>query len=313
MTNAIKSTKKSCFGNLSMSNKPPIIVIAGPTASGKTALAIALAQEINAEIISADSRQFYKGMDIGTAKPSATEQSLVPHYFIDICEITEHISAGEYERRALEMLLQIQERGKRVILTGGSGLYLQAVLLGLNTFPVIPQQIRDTIDNLYLDKGLAGLQSELFHLDPVCFAKIDKQNPARMRRALEVCLAADKPYSSFLTEGRVERPFTSVQLLLDPPRDLLYERINARVDAMIADGLEHEVERLQALRHSPAMQTIGYQEWFPFFEGEVSREEVIEKIKQHSRNYAKRQGTWFRKFGDWTRINGSLESALELI
>lgn len=293
--------------------RKPLIVLAGPTASGKTALAIELAKRIDAEIISADSRQFYKGMDIGTAKPTLKELAEVPHHCINICELDEHISAGDFERMAIQLYEEISQRNKRVILTGGSGLYLQAVISGLDTFPDIPQVVKNQVEAIYINNGIAGLQEALANLDPQCFAQIDQQNPARLRRALEVSLAAGRPYSSFLEQGRAVRPFEMLQLLLEPERPVLYQRINERVDQMVAAGLEAEVERLLPYRQLAVMQTIGYQEWFPFFDGIATRAEVIDKIKQHTRNYAKRQGTWFRKYGNWTRIDGDVDSALGLI
>ncbi len=291
-----------------------IIVIAGPTASGKTALAIDLALRIDAEIISADSRQFYRGMDIGTAKPTAIELEKVPHHGIDICAIDEHISAGDFERRAVQWYQAITAKGKHVILTGGSGLYLQAFLFGLNAFPKIPQEVQTETQKLYETAGLVGLQRKLAEVDPISYARIDQQNPARLRRAIEVSLAAGRPYSAYLHKRDSDRPFeAAIQLLIDPPRDTLYTLINQRVDKMIAAGLEDEVRGLLAYRHLPVLQAIGYQEWFPYFDGLQERQAVIEKIKQHSRNYAKRQGTWFRKYGQWVKIEPTVSAALAQI
>jgi tRNA dimethylallyltransferase len=284
--------------------KPHIIAIGGPTASGKTAAAIRMAQEIDAEIISADSRQFYRGMTIGTAKPNAEELAAIPHHCIDICDVTQHLSAGEFERIAIEKIAEITERGKRAIVTGGSGLYLQALLYGLNTFPDIAPSAKAEVEIIFAEGGIQALQHKLQLLDAVCFARIDQQNPARLKRALEVCIGTGRPFSSFLdAEQKPERPFEVTEYLVNKPRPELYERINIRVDAMLAAGLEAEVRALLPYRHLPVLQTIGYEEWYPYFDGEVSYAEVVAKIKQHSRNYAKRQLTWFRKYGNWVELD----------
>jgi tRNA dimethylallyltransferase len=282
------------------STKPHIIAIGGPTASGKTAAAIAMAQKIDAEIISADSRQFYRGMDIGTAKPRAEELSAVPHHCIDICAVTEHFNAGDFERIAIEKIAEITARGKRVIVTGGSGLYLQALLYGLHDFPDIDEKAKAEVEEIFAEGGILALQNRLQVLDPVCFARVDKQNPMRLRRALEVCIGTGKPYSSFLeTQKPLERPFEVTEYLVNKPRAELYERINLRVDTMLAAGLEVEVRGLLPYRHLPVLQTIGYEEWYPYFDGLTTYDEVVDKIKQHSRNYAKRQLTWFKEYGNW--------------
>ncbi len=276
-----------------------LIVIGGATATGKTALAIRLAQHFGTEILSADSRQFYREMSIGTAKPSAAELQAAPHHFIDSLSVTEDFSVGDFERGALEMLDRIFQHHDVAILVGGSGLFLQAVCEGLDHFPEVPAETKKKVSEMMDSGGLELLQTELQRLDPVYFASVDRQNPARLRRALEVCYASGLPYSSFLGKGKNERPFIPIYLLLDLPRAELYARIEERVDWMIATGLENEARALLPFRHLTALRTVGYEEFFEYFDGMISLPEAIDKIKQHSRNYAKRQATWFRKHGEW--------------
>lgn len=284
-----------------MKNRPSksLIVIGGATATGKTALAIRLAQHFGTEILSADSRQFYREMSIGTAKPSTAELLAAPHHFIDSLSVTDDFSVGDFERSALAKLDAIFQRHDVAILVGGSGLFLQAVCEGLDHFPEVSPDIKKRVSDMLESGGLELLQSELQQLDPVYFASVDRQNPARLRRALEVCYASGLPYSSFLGKGKNERPFTPIYLLLDLPRAELYTRIDERVDRMLDAGLEQEARDLLPYRHLTALKTVGYEEFFEYFDGRISRAEAIDKIKQHSRNYAKRQATWFRKHGEW--------------
>ncbi|MFN0176557.1 MAG: tRNA (adenosine(37)-N6)-dimethylallyltransferase MiaA [Saprospiraceae bacterium] len=277
-----------------------LIVIGGATATGKTALAIQLAQHFHTEILSADSRQFYREMSIGTAKPSSAELAAAPHHFIDFLSVTDDYSVGDFERDALAVLQNIFLENDVAILVGGSGLYIRAVCEGLDKFPDISDQTKKAVEAGEQSGGLAWLQQELSHRDPAHFAKIDQQNPARLRRALEVCFETGQPYSSFLQQGqKIPRTFQPVYVLLDLPRSELYDRIEARVDKMITSGLEDEVRNLLPYRHRPPLNTVGYEEFFDYFDGKTSREEAIGKMKQHSRNYAKRQVTWFAKHGDW--------------
>jgi tRNA dimethylallyltransferase len=284
--------------------KLPTFVIGGATASGKTALAIRLAQAIDAEIISADSRQFYRGMDIGTAKPTQLELRQAVHHFIDFRDIDEPLSAGAFERMALELHDEIRSRGKQVVITGGSGLYLQALLFGLNELPPVSDEVKRRVEAAEKSEGITWLQKQLSELDPITYGRIDTQNIARLRRAVEVCLSTGQPYSSFLDAQRAKkRPFEAFGILVERPREELYARINERVDAMMDAGLEEEVRGLVQYRAGTVFNTIGYSEWLPYFDGEVSKVEVVEKIKQHSRNYAKRQGTWFRRYGSWVAVS----------
>lgn len=281
-----------------------LIVIGGATATGKTAFAIALAQNLGTEILSADSRQFYREMSIGTAKPTKAELAAVPHHFIDFLSVADDYSVGDFERDALQTLDNIFQKNDTAILVGGSGLYLRAVCEGLDTFPPVSMETKMKVEEGFQSGGLAWLQQELALRDPRHWEKVDRQNPARLRRALEVCLETDRPYSSFLkNDNAAHRNFQPIYLLLEIPRPQLYERIGQRVDQMIASGLEDEARVLLPYRHRAPLRTVGYEEFFDYFDGKCTREEAIEKIKQHSRNYAKRQVTWFRKYGEWNILH----------
>jgi len=279
-----------------MAAQKKLIVVGGATATGKTAYAIRLAQELGTEVLSGDSRQFYREMSIGTAKPSPQELAVVKHHFIDNLSVTDDYSVGDFERDALEVLQGIFEKNDCAVLVGGSGLYLRAVSEGLDTFPDVPPETRQLVAEGEQSGGLVWLQAEVQRLDPTYFASVDRQNPARLRRALEVCLASGRPYSSFAQNRRTPRPFLVENRLLTVPRPELYGRIEARVDSMLAAGLEAEAHSLLPYRHRPALRTVGYEEFFDYFDGRIGYAEAVDKIKQHSRNYAKRQDTWFRKF-----------------
>jgi len=276
-----------------------LIVIGGATATGKTALAIQLARHFNTEILSADSRQFYRGMSIGTAKPNAAELAAAPHHFIDSLDVTQTYSVGDFERDALLCLDKIFETKSVAIVSGGSGLYLRTLCEGMDQFPEIPETVKAQVDAEMERGGLSWLQTTLSNLDPTYYAEVDRQNPARMRRALEVCIAAGQPYSSFRAGAKVQRPFQPLYVLLDVPRPRLYARIDARVLEMVDAGLEDEARSLLPYRDLSALRTVGYEEFFEYFDGNISRVEAIDKIQQHSRNYAKRQATWFKKHGNW--------------
>jgi tRNA dimethylallyltransferase len=275
-----------------------LIVIGGATASGKTALAIKLAQKYNTEIISADSRQFYRQMTIGTAKPTTEELSAAKHHFIDNLDISEEYSVGDFERQAMVVLEKIFETKDVAILVGGSGLFLKAIYEGFDEFPEISENTKNRVAELE-KTSLQAMQDVLQQIDPQYFEKMDNQNPARLRRALELCLETGKPYAETILKEKTPRNFQTQFILLDPPRPELYTRINERVDKMVAAGLEEEARSLLPYRHKNALKTVGYEEWFDYFDGKMSHAETIDKIKQHTRNYAKRQGTWFRKYGDW--------------
>jgi tRNA dimethylallyltransferase len=276
-----------------------LIVIAGPTAVGKTALAIELAQQLQTEIISADSRQFYRGMTIGTAKPSAAELAAVPHHFIDTLEVTQDYNIGQFEQDALKLLEKLFQKHKTVLLVGGSGLYIRALCEGLDVFPEIPEALKQTLEKELETHGLAFLQQELAQHDKTYFDKIDIHNPHRVLRALSVIRATGQPFSSFQGKAKIPRPFTPIYICLNTDRAALYKRINNRVENMLEEGLLEEVRQLLPFQHYNAMQTVGYQEFIPFFEQKKTLAEAVELVKQHSRNYAKRQVTWFKKDPHW--------------
>ena len=250
-------------------------------------------------------------MDIATAKPSLEERAGVLHHFIDICLPTETYSAGDYEKEGLAILDTIFQKNNVAIAVGGSGFFIRALAEGLDVFPEISNTTKDLVENLLSEDGLENAQRILAERDPVFFEKIDKNNPARLRRALEVCLETNQAYSTFFGKKKNERNFDCIYLLLEWPRADLYERINRRVDLMVEAGLEAEARKFFHLKHYPALQTVGYSEWFEHFEGKLSRVDAIDKIKQHSRNYAKRQGTWFRKHGAWTAFHPKQEAEIQ--
>lgn len=272
-----------------------LFVVCGPTAVGKTALAIWIAKNFETEIISADARQFYKEMNIGTAKPNENELNSVPHHFINSLSVEQDYSAGDFEKEAIPVLEKIFSKKNSAVLVGGSGLFIKAVCEGLDEFPVVNQQIRDELRKEFEAKGISFLQEKLKELDAEYFAIVDKENHRRLIRALEVCLSTGKTFSEFHKHEKKERNFQIIKIGLNLPREKLYERINLRVDEMIKSGLVEEAEKLFPLRKLNALQTVGYVELFDYFEKKISLNEAIEKIKQHTRNYAKRQLTWFNQ------------------
>lgn len=285
--------------------KPTLIVIAGPTASGKTAAAIQLAQHLNTVIISADSRQFFREMSIGTAKPTTAELAAAPHYFIDTLSVTEPYSVGDYERECLALLEQLFNAYSVVVMVGGSGLYIKAVTEGFDDLPVASPDIRDRLNTELAINGIAQLQQKLKLVDPAYYHTADINNPQRIIRALEIYEATGKPMSAYLTGIKNPRGFDTIKIGIDLPREELYNRINTRVDAMIEDGLLQEVQRLYSLRHYGALNTVGYVELFDYLNGKISLQNAIEKIKQNTRRFAKRQLTWFRKDNEINWLNSS--------
>jgi tRNA dimethylallyltransferase len=288
-----------------MVNKKQLIVIGGPTASGKTALAIRLAQHFSTEILSADSRQFYREMTIGTAKPTATELALVKHYFINNLSIHDNYSVGDFEKDAIVVLEKLFETKDVVIMVGGTGLYIKAVCEGLDVFPNTPLSIRHDFEALMAENGLEYLQNLLKEVDLEYYNEVDIDNPKRVIRALSVWRSSGQPFSSFRKGALVQRCFTPQYICLDVQRPLLYERINTRVDTMVKEGLVAEAKELHIFKHLNALQTVGYSEFFDYFKGTLSLSEAIDKIKQHTRNYAKRQVTWFKKEDYWQYFNPS--------
>lgn len=275
-----------------------LIVVVGPTAVGKTAMGIALAKHFNTEIISADSRQFYREMSIGTAKPDAGELAEVKHHFINTHSIEEEYSAGDFERDVLLLLETLFEKHDAVIMVGGSGLFVRAVCEGLDNLPKAPVAVRDRLNSIFEREGLAPLQRKLQEVDPDYYHDADIHNPQRVIRALEVYEATGKPFSSYRVRETIARPFEIVTIGLHTERSKLYDRINLRVDIMVEKGLVDEVRSLLSYRNKPALLTVGYAEIFDFIDGKVTLEEAISRVKQNSRRYAKRQITWFKKYGN---------------
>ncbi len=275
-----------------------LISVVGPTAVGKTELAIQLAEALNTVVLSADSRQFYREMSIGTAKPTKAEQSRVPHFFIDNLSIRDEYSAGDFERDALETLDKLFREKKTVIMVGGSGLFLNAVWNGLDDLPKAPADVRKRLNDRFERDGIYSLQEELRQKDPVYASEVDLSNPQRVIRALEVIEASGKAFSSFRTRQHKPRAFRNVTLGLELERPVLYERINNRVEQMIQAGLVEEVRDLLPYREFPALKTVGYTEMFDYLDGLSSLEEAVGRIKQQTRRYAKRQITWFKRVPD---------------
>ena len=272
-----------------------IISIVGPTGIGKTSLSIKLATYFKTEIISADSRQFYKEIPIGTAAPSNEEQKVITHHFIHNKSILDKYSVGDFEREAIECISTIHKHNPIVVLVGGSGLYVQAVLEGLDDFPEVNANIRTQLNTEFKTNGIQGLQKELKSLDPIAHETIALDNPHRVIRALEICRGTGKAYSSFLNKEKKKRNFKTIQIGLTAERSLVYERINRRVDLMIAQGLIDEVKSVFEYKHLNALNTVGYKEVFRYLEGHCSLEFATEEIKKNSRRFAKRQFTWFKR------------------
>lgn len=275
--------------------KPLLVIVLGPTAVGKTAVAISLAKKFNTCIFSADSRQLYKEIPIGTAQPSEEEIQSVLHFFIASHSVQEHVDAGRFGKEARELLIQEFKKYPIIIMAGGSGLYIDAVINGFDELPDADLSIREELQVSLEEKGISVLQEELQKLDPEYFTQVDQNNPARLMRAIEVCRLSGKKYSD-LRKGKSEfLPFDVLKIGLDLPREELYARINLRVDEMMKAGLEEEARAVLPYRKMNALQTVGYKELFDYFDGITTKEKAVELIKQHSRNYAKRQLTWWRR------------------
>ena len=286
-----------------------LITVLGPTAIGKTKLGIQLAEHFETEVLSADSRQFYREMRIGTAVPSDEELARVRHHFIQDRSVLEDYNVGSFEQDAIELLEDKFRTRKVMVMVGGSGLYVDAVLNGLDEFPEVDASVREKLVELLDEKGLEALQEMLQKLDPVSYERIDIQNRQRMVRALEICIGTGKPFSSFWMNRRKERSFRSIKIGLRADRQLVYRRINERVDLMMEQGLLEEARRLYPHRDLNALQTVGYRELFAHFDGDLSLEEAVSEIKKNTRRFAKRQGTWFRKDEDITWFDHDEEPA----
>ena len=278
-----------------------LIIITGPTAVGKSSMAIDIAKHFNTEIISADSRQCFQEISIGTAKPSKAELTEIPHHFVDCLSIKDHYTAGDYEKEYLAVLEQLFEKHKVIILTGGTGLYIDALCEGLDDFPLVKKEDLNFYKNKHKEEGIDVLQRLLKEQDPSYFKIVDQQNAHRLIRALSVIKSSGKPFSSFLNKEKADRRFSIIPIVLEMDRNALYERINHRVDQMMDTGLLEEAKSVFHLRHLNALQTVGYKELFEYFEGSITQEQAVELIKRNSRRYAKRQMTWFRK-KQWTNF-----------
>ena len=272
-----------------------LITIVGPTAIGKTALSINLAKHFNCDIISCDSRQFYKEMQIGTAVPSTEELATAKHHFIQNKSIFENYTVGDFEKEAIAKLDELFSINDYVVMVGGSGLYVDAVLKGFDDFPEVSTSVRSAVTSNYEKSGIKYLQTELEKRDPNYFSVVAKENPQRMMRALEVCIGSEKPYSSFLNQKKNTRNFTPILIGLEAERSTIYDRINQRVDIMINKGLLAEAKELFPNKNLNALQTVGYRELFRYFVGEISLEFAIEEIKKNTRRFAKRQLIWFKR------------------
>lgn len=283
---------------INLPHSKTVIIVVGPTAVGKTALSLQLAQHFNTAIISADSRQCFKEMSIGTAKPSQEELAQAKHYFIDSHSVHDEVNAGVYEQYALNACDEIFTQNKVAIMVGGTGLYVKAFCEGIDIMPTIPTDIRTNIINQYLANGLSWLQDELQTKDPIFWETAEQQNPQRLMRALEVFETTGKSINAYRSNMAVERPFNIVKIGLEMPRELLVKNINLRVDAMMQSGLLDEVKSLQTVQHLNALQTVGYKELFAHLQGDCDLATAINQIKINTRQYAKRQMTWFKKDTD---------------
>ena len=276
-------------------SKKTLITIVGPTAIGKTSLSILIASYFKTEIISCDSRQFYKEMTIGTAVPEKEELAEVPHHFIQNRSVFEDYNVGAFERDALNVLDTLFKKHNIVVMVGGSGLYVKAVLEGLDDFPKIDPTIRLELNNIYKNEGIIPLQQQLKKLDIETYNTISLDNPQRIIRALEICIGTKLPYSSFKGKGKRKRYFESIIVGLNGDRQKIYDRINYRVDLMVKKGLLDEAKKLHPQKSLNALQTVGYKELFLFFDGKITKEYAVEEIKKNTRRFAKRQLTWFKK------------------
>ena len=280
-----------------------LLVLTGPTASGKTALAIRWAEQFRTEIISADSRQFYREMRIGTAAPTEAERKRVPHHFVGHLSVNESYNVYRYEQDVLTLLEKLFKQHDTVVLTGGSGLYIDAVCNGIDLLPDPDPALRENLWRMLRENRVEEFHQMLKEKDPEYYAVVDKQNPVRMIRALEVCIQTGQSFSSLRQQQAKKRPFQIQKYALNIPKEQLHERINRRVELMMAEGLEAEARSLYPLRHLNALQTVGYKELFAYFDGQCTLEESVAAIQTHTRQYAKRQITWFKRDSDYRWIS----------
>jgi tRNA dimethylallyltransferase len=298
-----------------------LIAIVGPTAIGKTSLSIALAQHFNCEIISCDSRQFFKEMTIGTAVPNELELASAQHHFIHNKSIVENYNVGDFEKEAIAKLDELYQTNNFAILVGGSGLYVDAILKGFDEIPAIDSTVREKIAAEYESSGIEFLQEKLENLDPFYYSELSLKNPQtllnpqRMMRFVEVCIGTGKPYSSFINKKQNQRNFTPILIGLEANREMIYNRINQRVDLMMNEGLLAEAEKVFSNKHLNALQTVGYKELFSYFNNEINLEFAIEEIKKNTRRFAKRQMTWFKRNPEtkWFDYNVNKTEIVEFI
>lgn len=288
-------------------------VIAGPTAVGKTAIAIQLALRLGTSIISADSRQCYREMTIGTAKPTEDELAQVHHYFINSHSVTEHLTTADFERLALGYLEEIFKTSDSAVVCGGTGLYIKSLCEGIDEMPDVDEAIERKVNELYQLNGIEWLQAAVQQEDPEFYAQGEIQNPVRMIRALSFVRSTGNSILNYRTGAKMARPFNIIKIALDLPREVLYGRINRRVDIMMEQGLLEEVKQLYPQRHLKNLQTVGYSELFDYMDGKYTLEEAVDKIKQHTRNYAKRQLTWFRKDKEFHWLEAGEENIIDRI
>ncbi|TAI49055.1 tRNA (adenosine(37)-N6)-dimethylallyltransferase MiaA [Flagellimonas allohymeniacidonis] len=296
-------------------NQKTLLAVVGPTAIGKTRLAIALAKHFNTEIISADSRQFFKEMRIGTAVPSSKELTEAKHHFIQHKSIHETYSVGDFEKEVMALLHRLFQEKDTVVLVGGSGLYVDALVKGLDEFPEVNPKIRKTLNKRLLDEGIESLQRELKARDPLYYDQVDLMNPHRVIRALEVSISSGRPFSSFRRKHKTNRFFQTVYVGIDADRAIIYDRINRRVDSMMDEGLLDEARQLHPFKELNALQTVGYRELFEFFEEKCTLDFAVEEIKKNTRRFAKRQLTWLRKNEHiiWSNYADPLEKIIQRI
>lgn len=280
-----------------------LLVLLGPTGVGKTSWSIKVAEELGCPIISADSRQIYKGMTIGTAAPNEEQLQRVQHYFVGKLLPEEYYSASEFETDVLNLLQDLHKKHNTVVMVGGSMMYIDAVCKGIDDIPTIDEKLRADIKELYDNEGIDPIRKQLKILDPQFYNEVDLKNPKRVIHALEICLMAGKPYSSLRTNPQKKRPFKIVKIGINRDRDDLYDRINKRVDIMMKDGLLDEAKGFYPIRHLNSLNTVGYKELFEYFDGNCTLEFAVDKIKQHSRNYARKQLSWFRRDKEINWIN----------
>jgi tRNA dimethylallyltransferase len=298
-----------------------LITIVGPTAIGKTSLSIALAQHFNCEIISCDSRQFYKEMTIGTAVPTELELSSAKHHFIHNKSIFDNYNVGDFEKEALFKLDELYKTNDFAILVGGSGLYVDAILKGFDAIPEIDKSVRDSVISDYEINGIEYLQESLKKLDPNYYADLTQKNPQtlsnpqRMMRFLEVCIGTEKPYSTFINQNKNQRNFTPILIGLEAQREIIYDRINQRVAIMMNQGLIYEAKKVYPHKNLNALQTVGYKELFTYFDNDITLEFAIEEIKKNTRRFAKRQLTWFKRNSEtkWFEYDVNKEEIVEFI